>query len=101
MNQMIYVRPAGINSILFTYMRSPVTPYWDYDISASSGLPVYLPPGSMHDGTNPLTPSGPSLSTTFEYANSAVDAVIQKLVEYISLSTRNQFGAETVKINKP
>lgn len=94
------VRPKGITKVRFTYMRSPATPYFDYDINQSTGLPVYLPPGALHDGTNPNYPAGtPSLSVEFEWPQTTHETVIfNALIKYFTVNIRD---FEIMQIEQP
>lgn len=74
--------------ITFTYIRTPEVPYFDYDIV--NGIPVYLPPGSVH-----AISGNPSLSVEFEYPESCVDHLIEMLKTYIGIGNQDQWDIQT------
>jgi len=86
------VQPVTTNGIVFTYLRKPNDPNYDYDIV--DGEIVYLPPGTFHaDGS-------PSTSVEFEYPDSVHLNLIQLIVKYFSINIRSEFNLQTLEINK-
>jgi len=78
--------------ITFTYIRTPEVPYFDYDIV--NGIPVYLPPGSVHTTPGPNF-GQPSLSVEFEYPESCVDHLIDMLKTYVGIGNQDQWDIQT------
>jgi hypothetical protein len=86
------VQPVTNQPIVFTYLRKPADPNYDYDII--NGEIVYLPPGTFHaDGS-------PSTSVEFEYPDSVHLNLVQLIVKYFSINIRSQFNLQTLEINK-
>lgn len=77
--------------VTFTYIREPLQPVFDYDII--NGIPVYLPPGSVHT-TGPNL-GDPSLSVEFEYPESCVDHLTDLIKSYIGIGNENQWNIQT------
>lgn len=85
--------------ITFTYIRQPEVPYFDYDINAN-GIPVYLPPGSVHTNSTVEAQGSESLSVEFEYPESCVDHLIEMLKTYIGVGNQDQWDIQTQMPNK-
>ena len=77
--------------ITFTYIREPIQPVFDYDII--NGIPVYLPPGSVHT-TGPNT-GQPSSSVEFEYPESCLDHLTDLIKTYVGIGNENQWNIQT------
>lgn len=77
--------------ITFTYIREPIQPVFDYDII--NGIPVYLPPGSVH--TTGPNAGQPSSSVEFEYPESCVDHLTDLIKTYIGIGNENQWNIQT------
>lgn len=83
----IVVCPA-LTKIAFTYLRTPLDVYFDYDIV--SGTIVYLPPGTTHQNSS-VQPSGsPSLSIELEWPESTHPEFLRKLVQYYGRNIQSQ-----------
>lgn len=87
------VLPVSNLPVVFTYLRAPKEPNYDYYIDG--GEVIYLPPGS----TNPDT-GLPSTSVEFEWPNSVNLNLIELLVKYFSISIRSEFNLQTLDITK-
>jgi hypothetical protein len=86
------VQPVTSQPIVFTYLRKPNVPNYDYDII--DGEVIYLPPGTNHaDGS-------PSTSVEFEYPESVRLNLIELIVKYFSINIRSEFNLQTLEINK-
>jgi hypothetical protein len=86
------VQPVTTQPIVFTYLRKPADPNYDYDII--DGEVIYLPPGTNHaDGS-------PSTSVEFEYPESVRLNLIQLIVKYFSINIRSEFNMQTLDIQK-
>jgi len=95
-NNQFLVRPLGIAEIMFSYFRMPITPFYDYDIDVTSEQPVYLPPGALHDGTNPDYPAGtPSLSKEYEWPDILESKIVNKLYELATIYLKNYPDLQT------
>lgn len=92
-NNKWYVLPVTNLAVVFTYLRKPNDPNYDYYIQ--DGEIIYLPPGS----TNPIT-GQPSTSIEFEWVDSVHLNLIQLLVKYFSINIRSDFNLQTLEINK-
>jgi len=79
--------------ITFTYIRTPEVPYFDYDII--DGIPVYLPPGSVHVNDSVAATGDPSLSVEFEYPESCVDHLIEMIKTYVGIGNQDQWDIQT------
>jgi len=79
--------------ITFTYIREPIQPVFDYDII--NGIPVYLPPGSVHVNNTVAAPGDPSLSVEFEYPESCVDHLTDLIKTYVGIGNENQWNIQT------
>jgi hypothetical protein len=77
--------------ITFTYIREPIQPVFDYDII--NGIPVYLPPGSVH--TTGPNAGQPSSSVEFEYPESCVDHLTDLIKTYVGIGNENQWNIQT------
>jgi hypothetical protein len=79
--------PNDLQYVIFTYIRMPSTPYYDYDIV--NDAPVYLPPGSVHTN-NSVEPSGsPSLSVELEWPLDTHPDIAELLVNIAAGSLRD------------
>jgi hypothetical protein len=86
------VQPVTTQGIVFTYLRKPNDPNYDYDII--NGEIIYLPPGTFHaDGS-------PSASVEFEYPDSVHLNLIQLIVKYFSINIRSEFNLNALDIQK-
>jgi hypothetical protein len=88
-----WVLPKANLPVVFTYLRTPNSPNYDY--YTQSGDIIYLPPGS----TNPIT-GQPSTSVEFEWVESVHLNLIQLLVKYFSINIRSDFNLQTLEIYK-
>jgi len=88
-----WVLPKANLPVVFTYLRTPNQPNYDYYIS--DGDIIYLPPGS----TNPSTGQA-STSVEFEWPESVHLNLIQLLVKYFSINIRSDFNLQTLEIYK-
>ncbi len=84
-NNKLKVLPESIPYVQFTYLRKPADPFFDYNIV--NGVPVYLPPGSVHDGSV-LTAGTLSRSVEFEWTDGSFDDIVLRLVQYFSIKNR-------------
>jgi len=91
-NDKYFIYPF-ITRITFTYIRTPEVPYFDYDII--NGIPVYLPPGSVHVNSSVQPVGSPSLSVEFEYPESCVDHLIEMLKTYVGIGNQDQWDIQT------
>lgn len=89
-NNQYFIYPY-MTRISFTYIREPIQPVFDYDII--NGIPVYLPPGSVHT-TGPNL-GDPSLSVEFEYPESCLDHLTDLIKSYIGIGNENQWNIQT------
>lgn len=89
-NDKYYIYPY-LPRITFTYIREPIQPIFDYDIV--NGIPVYLPPGSVH--TTGPNAGQPSTSVEFEYPESCVDHITDLIKTYIGIGNENQWNIQT------
>jgi len=78
--------------ITFTYIREPIQPVFDYDTN-QFGVPVYLPPGSVH--TTGPNAGLPSSSVEFEYPESCVDHLTDLIKTYIGIGNETQWNIST------
>jgi hypothetical protein len=79
--------------ITFTYIREPIQPIFDYDII--NGVPVYLPPGSVHVNNTVAASGDPSLSVEFEYPESCLDHLTDLIKTYVGIGNENQWNINT------
>lgn len=79
--------------ITFTYIREPIQPVFDYDIV--NGIPVYLPPGTVHTNNSVQNVGTPSLSVEFEYPESCVDHLTDLIKTYVGIGNENQWNIQT------
>jgi hypothetical protein len=91
-NDKYFIYPY-LQRITFTYIRTPNIPYFDYDID--NGIPVYLPPGSVHTNNTVADQGSPSLSVEFEYPESCVDHLIDMIKTYVGIGNENQWNIQT------
>lgn len=97
-NGKFLVRPQGIQSVVFTYLKTPATPYYDYDII--DGMVVYLPPNEVHVNSSVLPAGTPSLSVEFEYPIACVDDIANLLIQAYSKKIRSEFGLQVSPTNQ-
>jgi hypothetical protein len=79
--------------ITFTYIREPIQPVFDYEIV--NGIPVYLPPGTVHTNATTAPIGTPSASVEFEYPESCVDHITDLIKTYIGIGNENQWNIQT------
>jgi hypothetical protein len=91
-NDKYFIYPF-LNRITFTYIRRPENPYFDYDII--NGIPVYLPPGSVHVNNTVATAGDPSQSVEFEYPESCLDHLIEMMKTYVGVGNQDQWDIQT------
>lgn len=99
-NNLFWIYPY-IPRCSFTYIIEPPTPIFDYDII--SGVPVYLPPGSVHTTTNNpfnLPVGSPSVSVEFLYPESCVDSLTDMMKTFIAVGNESPWNIETQIPNK-
>lgn len=97
-NDKFLVRPKGIPTVAFTYLRTPNQPYFDYDII--SGRVVYLPPNETHVNSSVLPQGTPSESIEFEWPQAVVPDLINMIVSIYSISIRSEFNLQTSKTDQ-
>jgi hypothetical protein len=91
-NDKFIIRPI-VQSVVFTYVRQPETPFFDYDIIA--GVPVYLPPNAVHTNGTVLPAGTASRSVEFEYPDTMFSELIERIVREFSIGIQSQFGVQT------
>jgi hypothetical protein len=92
------VRPIGVNNIIFSYLRRPVDPVFDYDIVNSEIF--YLPPGTVHQNSSVLPAGTPSESVEFEWPESVHYNLVELIVKYFTINIQSAFNLQTLDINK-
>lgn len=92
-NLKFLVRPQGIQSVAFTYLKNPAQPYYDYDII--DGLVVYLPPNEVHVNSSVLPVGSASLSVEFEYPLACYDDLANLIVQAYAKKIRSEFNLQT------
>lgn len=91
-NNKLLVLPESIPYVQFTYLRAPVDPKYDF-IMGTDDTYSYLPPGSLHDGTNPDYASGvASTSVEFEWPESCFDEIVALSLQYFGTPIGNQMA---------
>jgi hypothetical protein len=86
------VQPVSNLPIIFTYLRTPLEPNYDYYVV--DGEVIYAPPGTTK-------PDGAlSTSVEFEWPESVRLNLIQLIVKYFSVNIRSEFNLQTLEINK-
>lgn len=91
-NDRWFVQPATTLPIIFTYLRTPAEPNYDYYVV--DGEVIYAPPGTTKpDGTL-------SSSVEFEWYDSVKINLIQLIIKYFSVNIRSEFNLQTLEINK-
>lgn len=91
-NNKYFIYPF-LRRISFTYIRIPATPYFDYDLI--SGIPVYLPPGEVHQNSTVEPAGSPSLSVEFEYPENCVDILTDMIKTFMAIGNENQWNIQT------
>ena len=97
-NGKFLVRPLGIQSVSFTYVRNPATPYFDYDLI--DGVVVYLPPNEVHVNSSVFPVGTPSLSAEFEYPLACYDDLANLFIQDFSKKIRSEFTLQTSPTNQ-
>jgi hypothetical protein len=92
-NDRFLVRPQGIPSVGFTYIRKPDTPVFDYDIV--NGKAVYLPPGTFHTNSSVLPAGTPSQSVEFEFLEAVYEDLMNIIVKEYAIKIRSEFNYQT------
>lgn len=87
-----------VDSVRFTYVRQPDAPYYDYDIV--NGVPVYLPPNTVHTNSSVLPVGTPSQSVEFEYPEAVYPDLINLISLAYSIKIRDEFGVQTTTITQ-
>lgn len=91
-NNKLFVLPENIPYVQFTYLRTPADPKYDFVIGTDDTY-SYLPPGSLHDGTNPDYASGAaSTSVEFEWPESCFDEIVALCLQYFGTEVGNQMA---------
>jgi hypothetical protein len=98
-NNKLYVLPVGFQNCVFSYIRKPVQPYFDYDIINDEF--VYLPPGQVHANSSVEPVGSPSLSVEFEWPEQMHEELGDYLVKYFATNFRSEFNLGALDINKP
>ena len=96
-NDKFLVRPLGVASIAFTYVRKPETPVFDYDIV--NGKIVYLPPGETHVNSSVLPVGTLSESVEFEFPEAVYEDLVNLIVEQYAIKIRSEFNYQTSQNN--
>ena len=91
-NNLFYVYPF-IRRVSLTYIRQPLVPFFDYDIV--SGIPVFLPAGSVHINSSVLPAGTPSRTVEFEYPESCVDILTDMIKTAVAVGNENKWNIET------
>jgi hypothetical protein len=98
-NQVFSVYPPSINSMSLSYIRKPAIPFFDFIID--NGAQVYLPPGQIHNGSNPTAASGtPSRSVESDFLESMEPELVNRLVRLMSIPKEAQLQIQTAGRNK-
>ena len=98
-NRLITVAPSDITSIGFSYIRKPAIPFYDFIITG--GAQVYLPPGAIHNGTNPAAVNGtPSRSVEIDFEAGMIPEIVNRLVAFMSVPKEAQLQIQTSGRNK-
>lgn len=98
-NDQLFVLPKGFTSCVFSYIRKPLNPYFDYDIINDEI--VYLPPGQVHANSSVEPTGSPSLSVEFEWPEQLHEELGDYLVKYFATNFRSEFNLQALDINKP
>jgi hypothetical protein len=94
----LLVAPKSITAVTLTYYRYPKTPFFDYNLS-DAGLPVYLPPNEVHDGSRPDIAAGtPSSSVEFEWFVDTWVDIIERLYRYFAVNIKS---VQDLQMSKP
>lgn len=88
----IVVYPKEIKNIVFTYLRKPLDPYYDYDIVSSKEQ--YLPPGETHVNSTVEPIGSASKSVELEYPEAVHIEIADWLYEVASTSLKDQLNIQ-------
>lgn len=92
-NDKFLVRPLGIQSVAFTYVKNPTNPNFDYDLI--DGVVVYLPPNEVHVNSSVLPVGTPSESVEFEYPLAVYNDLANLIIQDFSKKIRSEFTLQT------
>jgi hypothetical protein len=92
-NDKFLVRPLGIQSVAFTYVKNPTNPYFDYDLI--DGVVVYLPPNEPHVNSSVLPVGTISESVEFEYPLPVYNDLANLIIQDFSKKIRSEFTLQT------
>lgn len=95
-NDKLLIRPV-VNTIRFTYVKTPNEPFYDYDII--DGIPVYLPPNEVHVNSSVLPSGTPSRSVEFEYPIAVYPDLVERLVRNYAIQIKDQLGIQTTNVD--
>ncbi len=102
----IEVRPKNIQFINFAYYRTPLTPYYDYYITADDAI-VYLPPGTVYNLQPGETGSAgqtgvqvQSQSVEFEYPVELHPDICNMLLSYVADNLRSPELKQSAELRK-
>jgi hypothetical protein len=98
-NDGLVVLPIGFQSCVFSYIRKPIVPFFDYDIV--NGEVVYLPPGSVHANSSVQPVGTPSLSVEFEWPEQVHEDLGDMIVKYYATNFRSEFNLQALDLGKP
>ena len=97
-NDKIRFAPAGLfDNVEFTYIKKAVAPFYDYNLSAS-GLEVFLPKGSFHDGTN-LPAGTPSRTEPILFNTTTLYPFYQDLLKYFAIPVEASVQLQTLNLS--
>jgi hypothetical protein len=107
-NSKLLVRPQNIPYVVFTYVRMPYTPVYDYDFVAETGLPIYRAPGSIHTTgvaneyiLRPGFDEGdPSISVEFEWTPDVHNDLVNILFKYFAINLKDFNSLSVSEIEK-
>ena len=77
--------PSNLQSVEFTYLRLPKTPFFDYTIANDEY--IFLPAGQFHNGT--VLPAGtPSRTVELEWTEDTHIDFVNRILYYIGINLR-------------
>lgn len=79
--------PENLQSVEFTYLRLPKTPFFDYNIANDEY--VFLPQGQFHNGSN-LPAGTPSRTVELEWPEETHIDYVNRILSYVGINLREE-----------